>query len=216
MQCELYFHFTRECSWHSLSLLVDIVLWLSSASLDKIWNKRLTSFIQEWKKECLRHLGLDLRALIPSSTLTVWLSMSSDPFLSPPVWIPILELPLSEDLISSSGLTLRYIRLKSLMISKWYPSWLVKALPQNDDILEKNEEDKNNATAHPDVQSRDIADLGCVLSDSPKHGGQGEQRGHGHPSPAGDRLRRKEEGQPGDNYKQSCTQETQHLVTYHQ
>jgi hypothetical protein len=76
-------------------------------------------------------------------------------------------------------------------------------LPKHDDILEEGEEDKDNAATHPNIQSRDIADPGSVLPDSPEHGGQGEEGGHGHGHSARDGLRGEEEGEPGNNHKQT-------------
>ena len=47
-------------------------------------------------------------------------------------------------------------------------------LPKHADILKKSEKDKDNAATHPNIKSRDIANPGSVLADSPEHGGQGE------------------------------------------
>ena len=76
-------------------------------------------------------------------------------------------------------------------------------IPEDDDILEKSEEDKDDADTHPDIQCWHIAHSGSVLSHSPKHGGQGEEGGHGHGHPPGDGLRGQEEREPGNDHKQS-------------
>ena len=76
-------------------------------------------------------------------------------------------------------------------------------LPKHNDILQEGEEDKDNTDTHPNIKSRDIADPGCVLPDSPKHGGQGEEGGHGHGHSARDGLGVQEEGEPRNNHKQS-------------
>ena len=76
-------------------------------------------------------------------------------------------------------------------------------LPKHADILKESEKDKDNAATHPNIKSRDIADPGCVLPDSPEHGGQGEEGGHGHGHSARDGLWGEEERQPGNNHKQS-------------
>ena len=76
-------------------------------------------------------------------------------------------------------------------------------LPKHADILKKSEKDKDNAATHPNIQSRDIANPGSVLPHRPKHGGQGEEGGHGHGHSARDGLGGKEKGQPRNNHKQT-------------
>ena len=82
-----------------------------------------------------------------------------------------------------------------------FPS--VPYLPEHNNIFKEGEEDKDYASAHPNIKSRDIADSWCVLSHRPKHGGQGEEGGHGHGDPPGDGLRGKEERQPGNNHEEA-------------
>ena len=41
--------------------------------------------------------------------------------------------------------------------------------------------------------------------DGAEHGGECEERGHGHGDPAGDGLGREEEGEPGHDDEQTCS-----------
>ena len=76
-------------------------------------------------------------------------------------------------------------------------------LPEHNNIFKEGEEDKDDASTHPNIKSRDIANSWCVLPHRPKHGRQGEEGGHGHGDPPGDGLGGQEEGEPGHNDKET-------------